>query len=174
MSQANGSKGNSTPAAIIIAALTVTAGLLVAASPYGLGGAKTVTSTVVSTSTSFVATTIASPATSAWAVQFHKVIFNESAVCDNEYASRWAVTLGTTTISEPANATFPFSRAVEFTSGGEAISKIIFTLPDGTYSWNVSALTGLVPTSGTVTVHGSDAVVQIQAQPPGFCAGGLG
>jgi YVTN family beta-propeller protein len=104
----------------------------------------------------------------------HKVIFNESTICNSQYADRWAITLGDITIIQPSNATLPFRGATNFSPAGEAISKIIFTVPDGAYDWNVSVGTGFGATSGTIDVNGSDVVVQMQAQPPGFCGGGLG
>ncbi len=124
----------------------------------------TSTSTVVAINRTSVRTTIA----------LHKVVFNESTLCDNQYADRWAVTLGGVTIVQPSNATFPFSGATSFGPVGEAISKITFTVPGGTYDWNVSARTGLGPESGTVSVNDTDVVVQMLAQPPGFCGGGQG
>jgi hypothetical protein len=160
-------------AAIIVAALIVTAGILIAVSPFGLVGERTVTSTVVTTTTSLMTITNL-PSTATTTTQLHKVIFNESAVCDNDYPDRWAVTLADITISQPANVTFPFSKGAQFGSAGEAVSKIVFTMPDGTYNWNVSALTSLVPASGTIGVNGSDVEIQIQVEPPGFCGGGLG
>lgn len=123
------------------------------------------------TSTSVVTTTTTSFLTPS---KLERVIFNESTICDDQYADRWAVTLGDITIVQPSNATFPFSVATNFGPAGESISKIIFTVPDGTWNWNVSARTGLGPASGTVDVNGSDVIVQLQAQPPGFCGGGLG
>jgi hypothetical protein len=161
MTQSKVRKGTRTPAAIVVAAFIVAAGILLASSPYGLGGARTVTSTK----------TITSAATSMTAIQLHRVTFNET-TCMNDYADEWAVTLGNITISQPANATFPFSGPVSFSPAGMAISKIVFTMPDGAYDYNVSK--GIAPyvQTGKVNVNGSDVIVQVNDDPLSCGLGG--
>jgi hypothetical protein len=135
---------------IIVAALLVSASLLVATFN-GLGSAKTVTVTESGT------TTIASSS-----VTLHKVIFNETGsgcTAGYVYDSEWYVTLANTTIVQPSNATLPFpNTGVEYYAAKFAtISKIIFTVPDGTYPYHIS-LGGL---NGTALVNGSDVVIQV-------------
>jgi hypothetical protein len=152
-------------AAIIVASLVISASVLFALSPYGPGGARTTIKTVTTTlATSLVTTTAASTAPVS-SIQLHKVTFNESTGCDNSYADRWAVTLENITISQPSSATLPFSGAQGFSEAGKMISKIIFTVPDGIYNYNVSASALTHPFSGTVNVKGSDVVVQLEAEP---------
>lgn len=153
------SKGPGLVGAIIIAALIVSAGIAFAASPYGLGGAKTVTVTATTTATS------STPPTS---IVLHKVTFNESGACGGVYASRWAITIGSITITQPWNATLPISYGIGsvFEASGtfKMISQIVFTLPDGGYRYDIS---GGLSTSdglsnGTVLVNGSDVVVPVE------------
>jgi hypothetical protein len=137
-------------ATIIVAALLVSASLLVATFN-GLGSAKTVTVTESGT------TTIAPIS-----VTLHKVTFNETGsgcTAGYVYDSEWYVTLANITIVQPSNATSPFPNiGGEYYAGQFAMmSKIIFTVPDGTYPYYVS-LGGL---NGTVTVDGSDMVIQV-------------
>jgi hypothetical protein len=156
-----------TPMAIIIGALMVSASVLFAVSPYGLGGARTVTK--IETTTSISATMVG-------LIQLHKVTFNASSLCPSGYADEWAVTLGNIILSEPSNVTFPFSGGELFSSAGQMISKITFTVPDGTYDYNVSKSADAYPASGTVEVHGSDVLIQILEEPATTCGlgGGLG
>ena len=98
----------------------------------------------------------------------HKVTFNETGsgcTAGCIYDSEWYVTLADTTIVQPSNATLPFpNTGVEYYAGQFAmISEIIFTVPDGTYPYHVS-LGGL---NGTVTVNGSDVIIQVLGQ---FCS----
>jgi|GEM_PF-3434295 len=156
----------STPAAIIVAALVVSASVLFAVSPYGLG-ARTTTKTVTTTSlaTSLITITTTSSAQMS-SIQLHKVTFNESGDCGGVYADRWAVTLGNITISQPSNTTYPFSSSggESDTAAGASISKIVFTVPDGTYNYTTYAPADLFPYSGTVNVSGSDVVVQLELE----------
>jgi len=151
----------STPAAIIIAALVVSASVLFAFS-HGLGPARTVTETITTTST-----------TQPSSIQLHKVTFNESGECGGAYIDRWAVTLGNVTIRQPSNATLTVSgiKGIEVTAAPvyKLISKIIFTVPDGTYQYDVTSLAPMAPYKGTVSVNGSDVVIQLEG-PEISCA----
>jgi len=150
-------------AAIIVAALVVSASALFAASSYGLGGTKTVTKTVTSASTTTNLITTTTTSTEAPAsILLHEVTFNESGEC-GAYASTWAVTLGNITIAQPSNATLPIFTE-EGAAGGayKMISKIIFTVPDGVYQYDVTSGWGMFPSGGMVDVNGSDVVVQLE------------
>jgi hypothetical protein len=107
-------------------------------------------------------------------LELHKVVFNETGIsCGGPmlYADSWAVTLGGITIAQPSNATLPVSGnfdAAQF----QSIHTIIFTMPDGRYDYNVTT-TGNPPSPqrGSVTVNGSDQVVQLNF-PQIPCYGG--
>jgi hypothetical protein len=155
-----------TSAAIIVAALIVSATVFLSLSPYGFGPSRNVTEMVTTTATSTTTTTARASMSS---IQLYEVIFNESALC-NSYADEWAVTLGNITLGQPSNMTFPLSRIGSFSPAGQMISKIVFTVPDGTYDFNVSKSADPFPANGTVNVSGSNVVVQIEAEP--LCAFG--
>jgi len=137
-------------ASVIVAALIISASLLVATFN-GLGAAKTVTMTETHTTT--VAPT---------SVTLHTVTFNETGsgcTAGYVYDSEWYVTLANITIVQPSNATLPSpnSGAGYYAGKFAMISKIVFTVPDGTYPYYVS----LGSVNGTVTVSGSDVVIQV-------------
>lgn len=111
---------------MVAAAILVSSSVLFAASPYRLGGLKTAAKTETST------TTVAeSPPT------LHSVTFNETGsgcTAGYVYDSKWYVAMANI-IVQPSNATFPFpSGGASYSSGKfSMISKIVFTVPDGTY-----------------------------------------
>ncbi len=150
-------KGIGTPAAIIIAALVISVSILFATSFNGLGITRTVTKEVTST---------AVPSS----IQLHKVTFNETGTgCGAygaqpryaiDYVPRWYVTLGSITIVQPSNATLPLSSQGVNLPIFAMISKITFTVPDGSYPYHVSL--GYDGTyDGTAVVNGSDVVMQV-------------
>jgi hypothetical protein len=79
-----------TSAAIVVAALIISATVFLSLSPYGFGPPRTATEMVTTTATSITTTTETASTSS---IQLHEVTFNESALCDG-YADEWAVTLG--------------------------------------------------------------------------------
>jgi hypothetical protein len=142
--------------------------------------ASTTTVTLASTATNLMTTTITSAAGNA-SVQLHEVTFNESGEC-GAYASNWAVTLttllpvssdhppfdtpyaviGNVTITQPSNATLPLNTAGGSAGGAyKMISKIVFTVPDGVYEYDVTSFWDFSPPGGMVYVNGSDVVVQL-------------
>ena len=133
----------STAAAVIIAALMISVSIFYV----GLGGARTET----------VTTTVAPSS-----IQLHKVTFNDTGLYCNgvSYVSPWAVTLGKITIAQPSNATLPLSGAYSESSAYYLISKIVFTVPNGSYNYTVIP-SELMPASGTVNVNGSDSIVEL-------------
>lgn len=116
--------------------------------------------TVTITSTKVSSSSVTPP------IPLYKVTFNETGIgctAGYVYAQRWYVTMQNITIVQPANATLPFPNGPGYDSAAfKTISKITFTMPDGTYAYYAS----LGPLSGTVTVNGSDVVVQV---PGPFC-----
>lgn len=150
----------------VLAALVI--GLLIGAgATYGLGAAilsRTDTLTTTALSTSLITTTVTS-------VQLYKVTFNETGGCAGpnspDYYGKWYVTMDNITIVQPSNVTL--SQIVNPVEGRDGqqykeISTIVFTVPDGNYSYYASD--GLGATfHGFVAVSGSDEVVPIMTGP---------
>ena len=98
-------------------------------------------------------------------IPLYKVTFNETGMACGygpalSYAYRWYATLGNLTMVQPSNATLPFPNP-GYGAGSPAyamISTIIFTVPDGTYSYRVS----LGDLNGTVNVNGSNVVIPVE------------
>lgn len=108
-----------------------------------------------------------------------QVIFVQTPTCGdlNEYAIPWAVNLGNMTIVEPPNARLP-DPSSELLQGGVKIlnlTRITFSLPDGTYRYTVlpSGDFGVNLPGGNltsaVTVQGADIVVTVTPVRPGNC-----
>jgi hypothetical protein len=143
-------KGIGTPAAIIIAALVISATIWFTTS---FNGRVTKTVTVAPSS-----------------IPLREVTFNETGTgCGSygaaptfkiDYVPRWYVTLGGITIVQPSNATLllPILQGVNLPVFA-MISKIVFTVPDGSYPYYVSL--GNNTYNGTVVVKGSDVVIQV-------------
>jgi hypothetical protein len=149
-------RGIGTPAAIIIAAVAISASILLATNFDGR---------VTRTVTEAVTSTVAPNST-----PLHKVTFNETGTgCGSygakptftiDYVPHWYATLGNITIVQPSNATLPLSIEGQNRPIFAMISKITFTVPDGSYPYYVSL--GLDGTySGTVAVNGGDVVIQV-------------
>jgi hypothetical protein len=147
-----------TYAAIIIAALVVSASVFLATSLMGLGVARTVTRTVTFT---------VAPSS----IELYKVTFNETGTgCGSygqeftfamDYVPSWYATLGNITLVQPSNATLPLpSPEAQNRPAFATISKIVFTVPNGSYPYHVSL--GQDGTyDGVVVVNGSDVVIQV-------------
>ncbi len=139
---------------VIVAALIVSASVIFAASPYGLGATRTVTSVETST--------IALPSSS---IPLYKVTFNESGACGGVYVDKWAVTIGNITIGQPSGVALPITpeNPSEASGAFKDISQIIFTLPDGSYQYEISG--GLSTTAGlpncNLVVNGSDVLLPV-------------
>ena len=154
-------------AAIVIAALVVSASILFAFSTYGLGGARTVTK--VETTTSTVS------ATSAMPTQLYKVTFNETGGCTTAaspvspfYYNMWYVTMDNITLIQPSNVTLSQinNQTVVYSQAYRMLSTIVFTVPDGNYTYYASIGGGQGGGSqGAVTVSGSDEAVQMHTGP---------
>jgi hypothetical protein len=165
---------------VALAALVI--GLLVgAAATYTLAGTQGRTSTSTTTVISASTTTITSTEENA-SIRLHELTFNESGEC-GAYASTWAVTLttllypnsehppfdnpppyviGNVTITQPSNATLPINTAGGSAGGAyKMISKIVFTVPNGIYQYNVTSSWDFAPSGGVIGVNGSDLVVQL-------------
>ena len=135
--------------AIIIAGVAISASVLLVASSSGQG-TRTVTRT----------TTVEGQGS----VQLHKVTFNQTGIYCGAgvgkpfFLSEWYVTLGNATIVQPSNATLPFPTPNVNGYGEDyaMISKIVFTVPDGSYRYS-----GSLGINGTAIVNGSDIVIPV-------------
>lgn len=160
MGKVQPSRGLVVSAAVVVGALVVSAGALFAAFT-GAGATRTETEITTSTVTPT-------------SVSLYKVTFNETGTgCGAygqeptyavRYAPRWYATLGNLTIVQPSNATLPFPEfSGVYRPVYAMISKIVFTVPDGSYPYYVSL--GIDPGNdnytGTVVVDGADLVVQV-------------
>ena len=115
------------------------------------GGATTVTMTVTRPSSSS---------------RLYQVMFNQTGACSPPfYLAPWSVTLGNeTAIFGPANATLPLSDShYEAAQQFKAYAVIVFSVPNGTYTYSVQPQ--FLAQKGTVTVNGADLVVQVRAPP---------
>jgi len=157
---------------VILAALVI--GLLVGAvATYALAGptlgrTRTLTSTALSTS--LIMTTITSTLTASSA-ELYRVTFNETGGCDASpqspfYFERWYVTMDNITLVQPSNVTV--SQINNQTGGRQGqyqdVSTIVFTVPDGNYSYYASNGAGGIG-AGFVNVNGSDKDVPIVSGP---------
>jgi hypothetical protein len=147
---------------------------------------KTVTSTATIVSTTSLVTTamitssIGTTNASTVFQLYHQVTFNETGCLGPSagysgpaaYVPRWYVTMDNVTIVQPSNATLPFPNSGDGPNSSSpayaTISKIVFTVPNGSYTYNAFLGTfgangqgGPVDYNGTITVNGSDVVVPV-------------
>lgn len=99
--------------------------------------------------------------------QVYKVTFQQAGWCTPPvYTAPWEVTLGNETEVEPSNATLPIPTNSATESGAfQKYSTIVFSVPDGTYSYTVQ-IAGVQPTSGIIVVSGSDVTIGVSGLPP--------
>jgi len=156
--------------------------ILAAAAGYLANNSRIVTSTVTTTSettttlaipeiqTTTLATTVATTFTVATPYnqtsQLYEITFNQTDFCTNfGTLIPWSVVLttseGTYNITEPSNSSTPLSECCG-TEGSSAYSIIVFSVPNGTYSYETYGYTSL---TGNVTIAGHDATVTITDHP---------
>lgn len=148
---------------LVIAAAIVIAGVLIAASLFVAMGEVTKTSTSITTITSTTTVTGTVPESCNTSTTLHCVVFQQLGACTPEFwGIPWSVTIGNTTEVQPPGTTLPISNySLEGTSN-ENFSVIVFSLPDGHYSFTVSPSAGFfMPTTGSLTIDGTDVLVQI-------------
>jgi hypothetical protein len=154
----------------VLAALVI--GLLIgAAATYVLAGASL--SRTATTPTTLAPVTITSTTTvaaTASSVQLHKVTFDETGGCSaSYYFERWYVTMDNITLVQPSNVTLSqMNNQTGGRSGQEykEISTIVFTVPDGNYSYYASNGAGeFGAIQRFVVVNGSDKVVPLMTGP---------
>jgi hypothetical protein len=98
--------------------------------------------------------------------QLYQLTFNQTDVCTNfGTLIPWSVILmtseGTYNVTEPSNSSIPLSECCD-TAGSLAYSSIVFSVPNGTYSYVTH---GFTTTTGNVTVMGQDVTVIITVHP---------
>ncbi len=146
--------------AIIVAAIVV----LAAALSYSSFEA-TVTKTLPEATETVLTSTVTTTVTQTGASQSYRVEFVQESNCPyGSWLFPWAVALDGQTVVQPSNATLPLSYNGSHLTGDSSYSIISFSLPDGTYSYNIlpdDPLGSLQ--SGSVTVDGGDVVVQVYA-----------
>lgn len=125
-------------------------------------------STTTTTTTSVQTTTVSSSGQQA--SRLYELVFNQTGFfCSSvAYASPWAVSLNNkTTIVEPASATAPIqeSGVEEYSPSFKNTSVIIFSVPNGTYSYTILPKS-VFQQSGNITVSSSDQVVRVTYLPP--------
>ena len=127
-------------------------------------GSATITATILGNAA--IAPT-GPPATYATSeARFYEVSFHQSGACSpSAYVAPWSVTLGNQTIAEPSGATLPIPNGT-FSAGpaNQNLSTIVFSVPNGVYGYRISPYGAFSPTSGTITVDGSD--VSVEANGP--------
>jgi hypothetical protein len=153
---------------MVIAALVLSAGALFAAFTRA-GTTTTRTETEITSITTTTTMVVVPPPISLYKVTFNETgtgcgAYGQQPTYAMKYASRWYATLGNLTIVQPSNATLPFIGLTEINRPVYGmISKIVFTVPDGSYPYLVSLGNdpGNDTYTGAVVVNGADVVVQV-------------
>jgi len=160
----------------IVAITTVVALAIGATFGYSISPPKTTstsvtTETIQTTATSLVTQVIVKSSSNSLTGELYELRFNQTGVCNPPiYIIPWSVTLSNgMTITEPSPGTGPVS---ECCSGSPSsnYSSIIFSVPNGSYSYSVGGrgtpfypLSGS-PTTGNVTVNGDDMTVLLNTE----------
>ena len=97
--------------------------------------------------------------------QFHELEFNITGVCNPPiFVIPWSVTLATSvgkiTITEPPNSNIA-SECCEGTTSS-AYSSIVFSVPNGAYSYVINPNNEFFTPSGNVTVNEQDLAIMLQ------------
>jgi hypothetical protein len=91
------------------------------------------------------------------------VVFQQLGACSAEFwGIPWSVTIGVDTEVQPPGTTLPLNNYGLIGTLNKNFTVIIFSLPNGVYPFSVSPSVGFfTPTAGSVTVNGTDALVEI-------------
>ena len=91
------------------------------------------------------------------------VTFQQVGACSPTFwGAPWSVTIGNVTRVQPSDAKLPLDNYSLSGTSNSSLSEITFFLPSGTYDYRVSpSAEFFTPTSGTVTVSGSNVTVEI-------------
>lgn len=98
----------------------------------------------------------------------YTLTFQQRGVCSPiMWMLPWAVTLDNTTEKvQPPNASIP--PAYYYSTNNANLSRIVFSVGNGTYQWKSFPLSGYGnPSSGIVTIAGSDTVILVDGFPTG-------
>jgi hypothetical protein len=129
----------------------------------------TTTTTTSNQSTSSTAGSTSSSASnsSSAVVQVYKVTFVQNGtVCRGQtgYFQPWGITVDGMTEVEPSNATLP----IVSESGTNTMYPIVFSLPNGTYTFDALPVNAFYENSGSVQVAGSDVTIVVPG-PVVYC-----
>jgi hypothetical protein len=130
--------------AIVIAAVVIAAAIFAASS-------TSQTTTTLSPNPGGSSTISANP-------RLYEVIFRQMGSCSPTFfVGPWSVTLGSQgTIAEPSNAILPVQGTASSLNPNDTIT---FSVPEGTYPYSVGPAVYFQPSSGVVSVFGSDVTV---------------
>ncbi len=96
--------------------------------------------------------------------RLYEVVFKQSGTCTpTAYEVPWSVTLGPWTVAEPSNASVPLDTGAGY-AGPEFVNEsvIVFSVPNGQYPYNVTAVSGFGNSTGVVNVDGADVMVLLE------------
>jgi len=100
----------------------------------------------------------------ATSLQYQLEFVQESNCPYGSWLIPWAVTIDHQTVTQPPSASPPLSYSASRLTGNSTYSTILFSLPNGTYNYSILPNDPLgTEQSGSVTVVGSNVVVQVYA-----------
>jgi hypothetical protein len=146
---------------LLIVSLLAGFGIASIISPY-----STITETVTANATTPSTTTSTTKSDSNESVQrLYELEFIQKGQCSPQvWLAPWAVVLDNQTIVQPSNATLPsLGSGAVYSHAFENDSTITFSVPDGTYNYELFPQQGGFGGNGSVTIDDSDASVQIYA-----------
>ncbi len=140
---------------VVLGIAMALAAVLVAASALAYGASLP--------STRIVTTTVSAPSTNSSGVRVYQVTFRQVGDCTPAvYTAPWSVAMGAETEAEPANTTLPVpSSGISGSPSFVNESAIVFSVPNGVYSYTIAPKFGFSSTSGTVTVQGDDLTISL-------------
>ncbi len=151
--------------AIIIAGIVVAAAIVASISLTTKASPVISTSTVVSTSVKTLVQTVTSNTTESCTddSSLHCVVFQQLGACSPEFwGIPWSVTIGNMTEVQPPGTPLPLNNYGLDGTLNSNLTVIVFSLPNGHYNFSVSPSAAFfTPTTGSVSVSGSDVLVQI-------------
>jgi hypothetical protein len=153
--------------AIIALALGTAIGYIVTS-----GKTSTTTTTQTHTTSVSVTTTLTTVVTSQNRTsQLYEVRFNQSGICNPpKFITPWSVILVTSedtyNIDAPSNWSSDVPVCCALGTSNRPYSSIVFSVPNGTYSWAINpqfnSVNNLSPQTGNVTISGADVTIILQ------------
>lgn len=122
---------------------------------------STITLTTSITKTTTITKTLTTNSSNS---QQYYVVFQQIGACTPEFwGIPWSVTIGNLTLVQPPNTPIPINNGTLYGTTNLNYTTITFLLSNGVYSFRVSpTLFFFTPTTGTVTVSGSNVTVPIR------------